>query len=452
MTDDEERKHEGPRVVVRRRRRDQGTGVVFGVVLIAIGAFTLLERITHLSFSFVPLVIGIAFLAGWSRNKFRGFLIAGGVLTGLGAGSLAGSFSPAAYSGFLSLSGLAAGFILAGALSRRSGLLWEYIVAGGLLFSAFISNSVVAFSPAVAQIVFPASVIVIGALLLFRSSIGKRPWKWLMAISLLVAISMFNATGFELSPGFNSRPSHVVTSTRRVAVPVADTYVIQADSLDIVLSSADGHPALTLKAGGSDASESRRVARSASVDVERHDGSVSVVIRPKSLPLGDSLTVQLSVPPGSSIEARTKSGDILSDARDLMRLTVSSRSGDVSLDGSCQVCGFTTRSGDVSARLSAYSELNITTGSGDVAVTIGQDPQIDVVTGSGQIALEGFGTGALFEHRFHRTGSQGTMRLTTGSGDVSIRQLAKAPLSPSISPLPPAPGTTNTATATATAA
>lgn len=70
------------------KRRGSG-GMVWGAILILIGAFALVEQIFHLDFGlyFLPLLGVIFLLAGILGRKY-GLLIPGGILAGLGVGTL----------------------------------------------------------------------------------------------------------------------------------------------------------------------------------------------------------------------------------------------------------------------------------------------------------------------------------------------------------------------------
>lgn len=386
---------DAPRVIVRGPRRDRGTGVVFGVLLIALGVFTLLQRITHVNFSFVPLVVGITFLTAWGRNHRRGFLVAGGVLTGLGAGSLAGSFAPRSYGGFLSMTGLAFGFILAGVLSKRRGLLWEYVVAAGILFSTLLSNSFIAFSAPAARIAFPLSIIVIGSLLIFRSSVPQRFWRVTMAAAILVAILTPNATGFDVFPRFATGAEH--RFSRVIGLPSAKNITITTDSIDVrVVTSTDAVSA-TLLGEGRGIRHVKRIVRSARVEVVPSEDSVSVTVSTERQRFGDSLVLELGIPPG------------LPDP-----------SGSIAIE----------------------------TRSGDVAVAVRQDLKVHVVTETGDIAVNGFGAKGVFEHDFTSPdGSTGSLMIRTRSGYIALKQLDGAVPTPTPSSSPPAPVTTTSALA-----
>ncbi len=70
---------------VRRR----GSAVVWGAILIAIGLFTLIEQAFHLDIGmlFLPLLALIFLLAGVLGRRY-GLIIPGGILAGIGFGSL----------------------------------------------------------------------------------------------------------------------------------------------------------------------------------------------------------------------------------------------------------------------------------------------------------------------------------------------------------------------------
>src|SRR5690348_2998147 len=74
---------------VRSDGRDQ---VVFAIALIGIGAIGLISQVWRPNADlggWVVLVIGLAFLAGFGYTRRYGYVVPGGIMTGLGAGILA---------------------------------------------------------------------------------------------------------------------------------------------------------------------------------------------------------------------------------------------------------------------------------------------------------------------------------------------------------------------------
>jgi hypothetical protein len=448
------------RIVVRSRRRDPGSRIVFGVILISLGVFTLLQQLTHVSFSFVPLVIGIAFLAGWSRNSNYGFLLAGGILSGLGTGSLVGSFVPGQYYGVLTLVGLSSGFALTGALSKRRGWHWEFIVAAGLLFSALFSNSWIELSPDLTRIVLPLSVIAIGLLLIFRSSLPRGVWRVAISLSLVAALLMLSANGFDFFPNIENFGSNRVEFTRTVDVPPLAVGVDAppfserflhltsgAMSVEITHSDVDAIR-VSIKASGRGLAEAKRIALAQSATVSQTGTGVNVVLARKRVLVGESVSASISIPDSMEVSLVTNTGDVSVDHVKFSRLTVRTSSGDIAFSGTARSVVLITASGDVASQVDgSYSDVYIRTASGDVALSLGQDPEMQVTSSSGDIVVRGFGIVANFERKFHRDGIEGTLEVATASGDVAINGTRAPSPSPGGS-VPPTPEPTSTVTAT----
>ena len=447
------------RIVVRRRKHDPGSRIVFGVILISLGVFTLLQQITHVSFSFVPLVIGIAFLAGWSRNKSYGFLLPGCILTGLGLGWFVGSFVPGQYSGLLTLGGLGLAFAVTGLLSKRRGWHWEFIVAAGLLFSAIVSNSWIAFSPDIARVALPVSVIAIGLLLVFRSNMPRRVWQAAISVSLVAALLMLSANGFDPFPDLEGLGGKSVEFTREIQVPPTDAVevppfskrglTLTSKAIDVEIVPAEIEAVgVSVHAKAKSLTEAERLASAQQVSVSQSQNGFNVRIDGGRVLLGESVLASISVPPSMEVSLVTISGDVNVRNVRFGRFAASTTSGDIAFSGSAGKVVLTTVSGDIASEVDGrYEGVYLHTASGDIALTIGQDPSISVTTGSGDIVVRGFGVTGGFEKSFQRSGSDGSLEVRTASGDVVITGTGKT--SPPIlqSPTPsPEPSATVTAT------
>ncbi|HSK21591.1 MAG TPA: hypothetical protein VK906_00355 [Egicoccus sp.] len=146
---------------------------ILGFVLIGIGAVLLLGVLTDIGGEMVPGLIGLAFLAAYVRTRAYGFLVPGGILTGLGTGlvldgqGVAGDVVPL---------GLGLGFLAIAVVGRFAGEDWPGwwwpLIPGGIL--TVVGTSGLAESWDVGRYVLPAVLIVIGLSLLLRRS-GDRP-------------------------------------------------------------------------------------------------------------------------------------------------------------------------------------------------------------------------------------------------------------------------------------
>ena len=113
--------------------------------------------------------------------------------------------------------------------------------------------------------------------------------------------------------------------------------------------------------------------------------------------------VEVELPQGADIKAKTKSGDITvtGEAGDV---TARTGSGDVSLEHAQQV-HIATGSGDVDVR--SCRSGNVTTGSGDIAIREATGEELNCRAGSGDITVR-------------HTASKKTSA-ATGSGDISFQ-------------------------------
>src|SRR5688572_22811001 len=83
-------------------------GLWLGAILIGLGALLLAGQLIPGAGRYVALVVGLALLAGFVMTRAYGFLVPGGIVTGVGVGILLAEAYPAA--GGLFLLSLAAGF------------------------------------------------------------------------------------------------------------------------------------------------------------------------------------------------------------------------------------------------------------------------------------------------------------------------------------------------------
>ena len=117
-------------------RRSDGHGAdnrwLAGVVLVGIGAVLLAVQLLNITVvaSAAPLAIGLLLLAAWLRSNSAGYLIPGGILTGLGVGVIlaAGPLlsAPETLAGAIVVASLAGGFLLVSiaSLLRRGCFMW----------------------------------------------------------------------------------------------------------------------------------------------------------------------------------------------------------------------------------------------------------------------------------------------------------------------------------------
>lgn len=143
------------------------TNRVLGLLLIGLGGALLLAVTTDIGGEVVVGFIGLAFLAAYAAQRTYGFLIPGGILTGLGVGLLLESLG---VGGDVVTFGLGAGFVAIAIVDRlvtpgRAAWWWPLIPGAVLLLSSAGSVTGV---PDLGRYLVPAVLIAIGAVLLLR--------------------------------------------------------------------------------------------------------------------------------------------------------------------------------------------------------------------------------------------------------------------------------------------
>ena len=106
-----------------------------GAVLIALGALFFVVQVTGVGQEAVVAVIGGAFLVAYAITRQYGFLVPGGIMTGLGVGIVLQNQATAQEGGVVGI-GLGAGFLsiyLIDLLVRQGSALWWPIIPGGIL-------------------------------------------------------------------------------------------------------------------------------------------------------------------------------------------------------------------------------------------------------------------------------------------------------------------------------
>lgn len=106
-----------------------------GLVLIGLGVVFFLVQLTGVGAEAIVAVIGGAFLVAYAATRQYGFLVPGGILTGLGLGVIWETQLTSGEGGEVVI-GLGLGFIaiyVIDVLVRRSEALWWPIIPGGIL-------------------------------------------------------------------------------------------------------------------------------------------------------------------------------------------------------------------------------------------------------------------------------------------------------------------------------
>jgi hypothetical protein len=157
---------------------DRSRGGIFaGILLLGLGAVLLVMQFVPQVramdlWSLFPLVVGVAFLAGYGYGRQYGFLIPGCILTGLGLGALVARLLPGGVLAGLdaTVAGLGLGFLAIypidlGARGRQPGQWWP-LIPGGIIL-------VTGVAPALWrdfwQVAPAVALIVIGGVILVRA-------------------------------------------------------------------------------------------------------------------------------------------------------------------------------------------------------------------------------------------------------------------------------------------
>jgi hypothetical protein len=89
--------------------RDRGA-LVAGIVVIGIGLFLLLAQLVPDTGTWIPLIVGLVFLAAALYRREYGFLVPGGIISGVGVGVLLEPALDEPWTGAVMLLSIAAGF------------------------------------------------------------------------------------------------------------------------------------------------------------------------------------------------------------------------------------------------------------------------------------------------------------------------------------------------------
>ncbi len=160
------------------RRYGRDGSWVGGVVLIAIGVAFLLGQLLPNAGRYVPLLIGLIFLAVFLATRNYGFLVPGGIVTGVGVGISLAIEDQGRVGGGLFLLSLGLGFVsifVLGALFRlRENHPWPLIPGGILCTIGLITLAGTRYDEA-ARFAWPAVLIVLGLLFVVRGLIRRPP-------------------------------------------------------------------------------------------------------------------------------------------------------------------------------------------------------------------------------------------------------------------------------------
>lgn len=142
--------------------------LVPGLILIVLGAFLFFVQATGVGAEAIVAVIGAGFLVAYAVTRHYGFLVPGGILTGLGLGIVWEVSSPTA--GGVVLIGLGLGFLsiwVVDAVMKHTPVAWWPIIPGGILGTiGFLVETGREGLLADLNWLWPAALIVVGVILL----------------------------------------------------------------------------------------------------------------------------------------------------------------------------------------------------------------------------------------------------------------------------------------------
>lgn len=145
----------------------------FGIFLVVFGGLLLLQRVypaLETAGSLLFFAVGVAFLASWVINRGMGSLYLGAIITALAAPDLLAAANVVSGAGVGTLS-LGVAFLFIALVRAASGAGWGWQAALGVIL-VLIGASTIAL-PNFSDLVWPLLLVVLGALLLVRSSGGR---------------------------------------------------------------------------------------------------------------------------------------------------------------------------------------------------------------------------------------------------------------------------------------
>lgn len=138
---------------------------LLGISLVVLGVLLLVVLQAGVGGEAIPLFIGAGFMVAYTTTRQYGFLVPGGILTGLGAGIVADSAADLEGATVL---GLGLGFLLIAVVDvmvrgRTDGFWWP-VIPGGIL--SIVGLATMPATEGLAAYLVPAALIVAGAVLI----------------------------------------------------------------------------------------------------------------------------------------------------------------------------------------------------------------------------------------------------------------------------------------------
>ncbi len=146
---------------------------IAGLILIALGVALLVALTTDVGGEAIVGFLGVAFLVAYATTRAYGYLVPGGILTGLGAGLTVESLGGPSASVLLGLGGGFLAIALIHRLVGSAGAAWWWpLIPGGVLTVVGVSN--LPGTPNLGRYLVPIALIAIGSLLLLRRGTDRR--------------------------------------------------------------------------------------------------------------------------------------------------------------------------------------------------------------------------------------------------------------------------------------
>ncbi len=151
---------------------NRNSGALVGAsILIVSGVIALIANLGGSEYVYrsIPLAIGAAFLVAYALTRQYGFLVPGGILSGIGAGTLMAAFNGGPDEGLYVVLALGLGFLLVFAvdmLVTRTMARWWPLIPGGVMLVVGVTAGESAGSLWYAHIWLPVLLIAFGVLLL----------------------------------------------------------------------------------------------------------------------------------------------------------------------------------------------------------------------------------------------------------------------------------------------
>lgn len=147
----------------------------FGIFLVVFGGLLLLKQVypgaVDTAGSLLFLAVGVAFLASWAINRGMGSLYLGAIITALAAPDLLSAAHVVSGPGVGTLC-LGVAFLFIALVRAASGAGWGWQAGLGAILVAIGASTIAV--PNFSDLVWPLLLVVLGVLLLVRSSSGRR--------------------------------------------------------------------------------------------------------------------------------------------------------------------------------------------------------------------------------------------------------------------------------------